>query len=166
MNNFLTGWFVIDMLFFSGPKWTSSAPGVSGLPRRLTRRFWRWRGCAMKWLTRACTSHLRRRREHTSTATASLRGHPLWPGSQTAFRWVNLSTNLYASLSFGECRQCLSNWEVQTWQMAPYQNRWDCAVLLKLVWFWFMHSTSRYGSKCKGHPCMRKELKWLFNSLI
>ena len=46
---------------------------------------------------------------------------------------IYLSTNLYASLSFFECLQCLSNWEVQTWQMAPCQNRWDCAVLLKLV---------------------------------
>ena len=36
---------------------------------------------------------------------------------------VNLSTNLYASLSFCECHQCLLNWEVQKWQMAPCHNR-------------------------------------------
>ena len=46
---------------------------------------------------------------------------------------IYLSTNVYASLSFCECLQCLSNLEVQTWQMAPCQNRWDCAVLVKLV---------------------------------
>ena len=67
-----------------------------------------------------------------------------------------LSTNLYASLSFCECRQCLSNWEVQTCQMAPCQNRWDYGVLLKLVSLWFMHCTSRYGPKHEGHPCMEK----------
>ena len=46
---------------------------------------------------------------------------------------VNLSTNLYASLSFCECHQCLLNWEVQKWQMTPYQNLLDCVVLLKMV---------------------------------
>ena len=53
------------------------------------------------------------------------------------------STNLYASLSFCECHQCFSNWKVQTCQMTPCQNRWDCVVLLKLVSFQFKHSTSR-----------------------
>ena len=47
--------------------------------------------------------------------------------------------------------------------MAPCQNRWDCAVLLKLVSLWFMQSTSRYGPKCKAHPCMENGL---FNDLI
>ena len=36
------------------------------------------------------------------------------------------STNLYVSLSFCECRQCLLNWEVQKWQMAPYQVHLSC----------------------------------------
>ena len=53
-------------------------------------------------------------------------------------RSIYLSTNLYASLSFCECRQCLSNWEVQTCQMAPCQNRWDYGALLKLVSLRFM----------------------------
>ena len=69
------------------------------------------------------------------------------------------STNLYASLSFCECRQCLSNWEVQTCQMTPCQNRRDCVVLLKLVSFQFKHSSLRYCPKHEGNPCMGKELK-------
>ena len=44
-------------------------------------------------------------------------------GRTESLKTLPLSTNLYASLSFCECRQCLSNWEVQTWQMAHCQNR-------------------------------------------
>ena len=64
------------------------------------------------------------------------------------------STNLYASLYLCECRHCLLSWEVQTCQMAPCQHLWDCEALLKLVSLRFMHSTSIYGPKREGHPCM------------
>ena len=50
---------------------------------------------------------------------------------------------------FSECRQCLSNWEVQMWQMAPCHKLWDSAVLLKLVSLRFMHSTLRYSPNVK-----------------
>ena len=59
---------------------------------------------------------------------------------------------LYFCSFFCDCRQRLSNWEVLTWQMAPCHNRWDSAVLLKLVSLRFMHSTLRYSPKRKGHP--------------
>ena len=65
---------------------------------------------------------------------------------------VKLSLILYFCSCFCDCRQCLLNWEVQTWQMAPCHNRWDSAVLLKLVSLRFMHSTLRYSPKRKGHP--------------
>ena len=55
-----------------------------------------------------------------------------------------------------ECRQCLSKWEVQTWYLAPCQNRWDFGLLLKLVSPRFMDSTLSYGPKRKGPPSMEK----------
>ena len=51
---------------------------------------------------------------------------------------------LYFCSCFCDCHQCLLDWEVQTWQRAPCHNRWDSAVLLKLVSLRFMHSTLRY----------------------
>ena len=63
----------------------------------------------------------------------------------------NIFNILYFCRCLCDCLQCLFDWEVQTWQMAPCHNRWDSAVLLKLVSLRFMHSTLRYCPKCKGH---------------
>ena len=66
------------------------------------------------------------------------------------FMWIKYLIWYFCSC-FCECRQCLSNWEVQTWQMAPCHYCWDSAVLLKFVSLRFMHSTLRYSPKRKGH---------------
>ena len=57
----------------------------------------------------------------------------------------------YFCSCFCECCQCLSNWEVQTWEIAPCHNCWNSAVILKLVSLWFMHSTLRYSPKRKEY---------------
>ena len=69
-----------------------------------------------------------------------------------AMNVVQISIISYFCSCFCDCRQCLLNCEVQTWQMAPCQNRWNSAVLLKLVSLKFMHSTLRYSPKRIGHP--------------
>ena len=65
-----------------------------------------------------------------------------------------ISLTSYFCSRFCECRQCLSKWEVQTWYMAPCQNRWDFGLLLKLVSPRFMDSTLSYGPKRNGRPSM------------
>ena len=65
-----------------------------------------------------------------------------------------ISLMSYFCSRFCECRQCLSKWEVQTWYMAPCQNRWDFGLPLKLV-----SSRSDFyslcgGPKSEGHPTM------------
>ena len=72
--------------------------------------------------------------------------------ARTSCRKLSISLTLYFCSCFCKCRQCLSSWEVQMWQMAPCHNHWDSAVLLKLVSLRFMHSILRYSPKRKGHP--------------
>ena len=91
----------------------------------------------------------------------------LWP----SYCCLLESLILYFCSCFCECRQCLSNWEVQTWQMAPCHNHWDSAVLLKLVSLRFMHSTLRYSPKRKGHPkaflpLILKLLRCFYNHVV
>ena len=87
-----------------------------------------------------------------------------------AFFISTLSLILYFCSCFCECCQCLSNWEVQTWQMAPCHNHWDSAVLQKLVSLRFMHSTLRYSPKHKGHPKaflpLILKLLWCFTIML
>ena len=56
---------------------------------------------------------------------------------------------IYFCSFFVNVASVMSNWEVQTWQIAPWHNCWDSAVQLKFVSLRFMHSALRYSPKRK-----------------
>ena len=85
---------------------------------------------------------------------------PFWAHSAT-LSYLRLNKNERAKC---ECCQCLSKWEVQTWYLAPCQNRWDFGLLLKLVSPRFMDSTLSYGPKRKGPPSIAKD--WRLAALL